>query len=569
MLTVIVLTAGIVGISSADHPPRPGSDNSGLSENETAALWSKAPNECLTDAEYESRYGEARTSMHALGNCTDLTFREPPQSAETWTAYDFESLEPGDRDTSVYPAQAERNQSVLIKDAHASVFAVQPSTKVHLDEQEVTHYLAPSGEIRGFVDYRVHLPDVEDPANESVEYSLIEDEISEVRIKQDGELIERQDGQHKPIFAYELSGVGDSTLTFEADISVELRAEVTEKVGNTTQTRVEQTTDSVTVSQTLDIAVYDLSAFIYYAEYPSGDSGVAIYQTQPWQGYELTADGDAAVRGIWRYYTARDTGWDTLTRSTQTGERVDHSDALPVYVRAYPSEVDPRTEPIRDGPDIKEVWGFESESPASTVHENVDIEVVESSYVRSYGLAVQHDTIDRDSLTVNGIVRGETADIIEPAGGSDREIRKSELSMTIIDQNATQATAQITLRDAETGSPIVLSDSPVDGRFSPIGEETREGYISIDGKQVETDELGIATVTLTEPGSFTAEYHPGSWRTHELSYVGDRDSVSWHPLADERGWLPFAVSTIWFFIPFLVALYAGLKLGSFLHIPEV
>jgi len=43
----------------------------------------------------------------------------------------------------------------------------------------------------------------------------------------------------------------------------------------------------------------------YYAEYPNGDSGVAIFQSRPWQGYTLTEEDDARVRGVWRFYTAR------------------------------------------------------------------------------------------------------------------------------------------------------------------------------------------------------------------------------------------------------------------------
>ncbi|MDR5673556.1 hypothetical protein RH858_10440 [Halalkaliarchaeum sp. AArc-GB] len=568
-LALTVLVGGLVSVASADHPPRPGSDDSGLSENETATLWSKAPNECLTDAEYEERYGEERTSMHALGNCTDITFKEPPETAEHWTAYDFESLEAGDSETSVYPDNAELNDSVFIKDAHATIFAVQPSTMVHLDDEETSLYLAPDGELRGFVDYRVAVPDDESESNQSVEWSVVDHEVSEVRVKQDGDVIAEQDGQHTPLFDYELAGAGSSTLTFEAEIEVELEKEITEQVGNETRTRYEYPTDSVTVSQTLDVDVYNLTAYIYHAEYPDGDSGVAIHQTQPWHGYVLTEDGDATVRGVWRYYTARDTDWDYLVHSNRTDEEVVHSDALPVYTRAFPSEVGPRAEPIRDGPEIREVWGFESESPAPTVHENVEIGIVDEPYVRSYGLAVRYDEIDRDHLEVQGIVRGESADIIEPDGGTEREIRESNLTVETVEENETEATLRIELRDAETGTPIALENPFEDHpRVAPIGHEQRSGYITIGDQRVETNASGVAIVTIRTPGSYTAEYHPGSWRTHDPAYVGDRASVGWHPLSTISGWLTLIVDVVRFSIPFVVALYAGLKLGSFLRIPE-
>ena len=570
MCAFITLAGGFLSVAAADHPPQPGEDGSGLSENETAALWSKTPNECLTEAEYEDRFGGERSSMHALANCTDITFKEPPETAETWTAYDFQSLAAGGSDRSVYPEHADREDSTFIKDAHATVFAVQPSTIVHQDANETTLYLAPDGELRGFVDYRVSVPDDESFGDRTFEWSLVEHEIEEVRVKQDGEVLSHQDGQHTPTFDYELDGAGSSTLTFEADIEVELEKKITEQVGNSTQTRYEYPTDSVTVSQELEANVYNLTAYIYYAEYPDGDAGVAIYQTQPWHGYELTTDEEAMVRGVWRYYTARDTDWDYLVQSTATDDEVVHSDVLPVYARAFPSEVGPRAEPIRDGPNIQEVWGFESESPAATVHDNVEIGIVDEPYVRSYGLAVRYEQIDRDDLEVQGIVRGESAEIIEPEGGTEREIRESELTTEIVDQDRSEVTIRIELRDADTGDPITLAD-PFDDhpRVAPIGAERRDGYITIADKRVETNASGVATVTIRQPGSYTAEYHPGSWRTHDPAYVSDRSSISWHPLSTAGGWFALLVSAFWVAIPFTVALYAGLKLGSFLRIPEV
>jgi len=100
-------------------------DEHGLDENETATLWSKTPDKCISTAEYERRYGETRTGMEELGNCTDITFKAPPDTAERWTAADYESLEGGDVETSIYPSHASRTDSVLIADAHATTFAIQ------------------------------------------------------------------------------------------------------------------------------------------------------------------------------------------------------------------------------------------------------------------------------------------------------------------------------------------------------------------------------------------------------------------------------------------------------------
>jgi len=551
--TLVIITLAFAGVASGspDVPPRSGTDNSELDVNETATLWSKAPNECLSDTEYEERYDESRTAMQELGNCTDITFKEPPETAERWTAYDYESLEGGDTETSIYPSHAERTNSVLIADAHATAFAIQPSTKTHIDANETRQYISPEGELSGLVDYRIRLD-----SNSSIESHRIE----EVRLLRDGVVVETTGGTQTPTFEYAFDRGGSATLTLEAEIS----ARVEQTRGN--ETRV--ISDRVTVSQDIDVEIYDLQAWVYHAAYPNGDSGIAIYQAQPWHGYTLSDDGDAKVRGVWRYYTARDTDWDELTHSTRNSRQTVGSDALPVYVHAYPSELGPRTEPIRDGPKILELWGAESSSPESTIHENVEIDVVSEAYTRSDGLALRHEDIDRDAIAVDGIVRGVSADIVEPAGGSEREIRESELSVEIIESNATATTLQIELRDAQTGAPIVL-ENPFDRpRFSLIGLDSREGYITIGDERVRTNTAGVAEVTVHQPGIYTAEYHPGSWRSHSPAYLGDTATETWHPLATPTGWFTLLVDVVRYALPFAVALYAAKRIGTFLKMRD-
>jgi len=134
------------------------------------------------------------------------------------------------------------------------------------------------------------------------------------------------------------------------------------------------------------------------------------------RGYTLTEDGEARVRGIWRFYTARDTNWDTLVRSNRTDSATVESDAIPVYVHAYPSRIGPRAEPVRDGPELIETWGTDRPSPVGTIGENINIDIVNRSYTTTYGVAVRAETIDREALHVAGIVRGVNASIVEPDG---------------------------------------------------------------------------------------------------------------------------------------------------------
>ncbi|MWV40998.1 hypothetical protein GRS80_14895 [Natrialba sp. INN-245] len=558
----VILSAGVV---SADQPSPPETETDEPDDNETATLWSKSPNECPSDEEYYEQFGEHRSALEGLSDCTDISFAEPPETASIWTQSDFESLSPGSASTAVYPDHATTADGRWISDAHATVFAIQPATIVHQDSDETPLYVAPQGDLYGFIDYRVDVPEGESTDTRTVSWSLVEHEISDTRVKQDETLIHNTSDEHTPQLEYELNGSGSTTLTLEADIEVELERTVTRQNGSTTDTL----TENLTVSDQRELEIYNLTASIYHAAYPDGDNGVAIYQSQPWHGYELTEDGDAVVRGVWRYYTARDTNWDTLIQASTTESERQNSTAVPVYVRAFPSETGPRADPIRDGPDIEEVWGSDSPSPNRTIHEHVEVDVVDEPYVRSYGVAVRHDDIDRDHLEVQGIVRGETAELVEPASGSERQIRASNLSVEILEQNESAATITIELRDAETGTPIELQNRFEDHRrFAPIGTQVRDGYISVGETRVETNSSGIATVTLTQPGAYSVAYHPGTWRTHDPAYVGDVERVSWHPLATANGWFTLLVQVFWLSLPFVAALYAGLKLGSFLHIPD-
>ncbi|KTG30334.1 hypothetical protein AUR66_08335, partial [Haloferax profundi] len=363
----------------------------------------------MNETTYRQRFGENRTPIQQLANGTDITFTRPPATAATWTRNDFRDLNAGNAQTSVYPEHASLEDGVLIDDAHATLFAVHPSTRGHLEAGETPLYVAPNGSLRGFVDYRVRVPNGSQSISSSVTWSLVDDEITEVRLKSGEEVIARSGGSHTPELEYQLDETWSTTLTLEADIEVRLKKTTETSIGNLTETAVTYPTEAITVSDSVDIEVYNLRAYSYYAAYPDGDTGVAIFQSRPWQGYTLTEDGGSTVRGVWRFYTARDPRWDTLVRATEANETEIQSDALPVYVHAYPSRIGPRAQPIRNGPTILDSWGRERTSPLPTIPDTVSVEVVEQSYTPTYGLAVRTDEVDRDALRVSGIVRGVNA----------------------------------------------------------------------------------------------------------------------------------------------------------------
>lgn len=587
-------------------PPRPGTEDNGLTVNESAALWSRDSDDFITNEKYRQLYGASRPPLQALANGTDITFAQPPETAARWSRNDFTDLDAGDDDTSVYPAKAELEDGRFIKDAHATIFGVHPSTRGHLTQGTTRLYLAPEGTLRGFVDYRVVMPNATMSGNTSISWQLLTHEIEEVRLKQDGEVIAHTDGTHTPILDYQTANDWRATFTLEADISVTLsktsRPPSTQcPTGNNTSScgrngtggptptdpavsgggdpalaaaenatggpdidepgsgagDVTRVNETVTVTDSLPVEVYNLTAYPHYARYPDGDAGVAIFQSRPWQGYTLGANTADHVRGVWRFYTARDTGWDTLTQSNASDSTTRPSDALPVYVHAYPSEIGPRPA-VAAGPQLIETWGRKTAAPGGTIGSSVHVDDAEQPYTRSYGVAVRHDAVDRDALTVYGIVRTTNAALVAPPNGSERKIRASNLTVTVSNQTLSGATLRIELREADTGAPIALSTA---SRWELLGAGAQHGgYIEIADRRVRTNAAGVAFVRVSEPGAYTARYRPVPWLSVDPAYTGDTASVRWHPLTTLGGWWGLVVTGMWLLLPFGVAWYAGRRL---------
>jgi hypothetical protein len=563
LLLSCALLIGTCVTTVAADPPRPGTTDSGLNESEAATLWSKQPGDSyVSPEEYRAAYGENRTTVHQVANGTDLTFTEPPSIAKQWTRYAHRQYTPGDDNSSVYPQHAETRDSEYIKDAHATVFAVSPATRTYVEPGDVRLYVAPEGRLLGTVDYRVEVPPPVDSDLSSTEWELASHEISEVRLYADDKQVTNTSGSHKPNISYSL-GNSVQTLRLEADIEVTLFKTYVrwDDTGpNRTQVEREVTVlnDSVTVTDTIDIDVYELRAISYRSEYPGGKTGVAVLQNKPWQGYTLNENGTERVRGVWRFFNARETRWDTLTRATRDEEQQVDSIAIPVYVHAYPSEIGPRGKPEYGGPVILGTWGRSYDSPAGVMPDTVAVEVVNETYEPTYGIAVESRHVDREHLTVHGIVHGTH----ETPSRRTREIRESSLSASIIQQNDSGVRVHLELTDSKTGAPIVLQDSP---RINPVTGDNRSGHIEIAGEQVKTNATGEAVVFLSGAGTYTARYQPESWLSADPAYAGDSAVVRWHPLVTATGWVNLLVRFVLALLPFGVAWFAGKQLSSFIH----
>jgi hypothetical protein len=466
-----------------------------------------------------------------------------------------------------------------------SVFDVSPATVLHEAAGEQTLYVAPTGTVRAVVDYRVPL------GNGTTRSLLLDHRIEEVRLLADEEVVARANGSHRPVFTYDVDP-GVEQLTVEANLTVRVEAAALTVTNASTVSAASNASDvptlsdasnesdasntsdtsnaseaantsiasdgaiveeTLTVRDSQAVEVYTLNSTLRTAVYPSGETGVAIFQTGPWQGYSF--GNESRVRGVWRFYTARDTDWDKLIAHRRVSAERIPSDSIPVTVHAYPSRLGPQVRPTGSGIDLLQTWGTTNDPPA-TLGEGILADVVEQPYETTWGVATRQERIG-ESVTVHGIVRGTNATLA--TNGTTQEIREADLTLDVVDRTEEAVTLVATLRDGETGRPLAL-ESVDDGPFTS-GGEGRAGYLTVEGQVVETNSSGMARVTIPETGTFTARYHPESWVSQTRAYTSATATARYHPLTTADGWLWLAIDGVVWLAPFLLALFAGWTLS--------
>ena len=563
VLVLLVCTAMPLGVLASS--PQAGvsqlqANETGLSANETATLWSRDnDSRYITNAAYQEAYGEPRTAIAELANATDITFTHPPRTASRWSRAAHHRFELGDVNTSIAPRTTARTDGLFITDAYAAIFTITPATYVHESPNETTLFVPPNGTVRGIVDYRLAL------GNSTQGNHLLNHSVEAVRLLADDIVVARSNGSQRPVLNYELEG-RPTTLTLEVNITARVEGPfqrstnisgTNASTGNST-TAVNRSGDVVeetlSVRASQPVHVYRLDPTVRTVRYPDGDIGVAVSQIEPWQGYSFGESGER-VRSVWRYYTARETDWDQLTARNTTGTASINSSLRPVAVHAYPSELGPQARPTSGRIELVETWGTTSNPPILDRH--VLAEVVEHPYNATWGIETRHATVG-DQVTVNGIVRAVNTTL--PVTGAEQTLRESALSLRVLNHTDDGVTLIATLRDAVSGDPIFLG-SYDRAPTGPITVPEREGSLTIAGQTVETNRSGIALVRVDGPGAYTARYHPESWRNQQVAYTPATASTRWHPLTRPLGWLLLAVDALVWLAPLLLALFAGRTLS--------
>jgi len=505
------------------HPPS--EPDHGVNDTTFYTLWA-GDEDASNRTALEERVGESPSAMQELAAGSDIPLNDPPAAVEQWNRGDHGDFPPTGASQSIAPPHATLTDGRFVADAYAAVFAVQPSTRARLTETDVDdprtgghpRYVAPNGSLLGTVDYRVDLPPDDTTGDRRVRWSIHEHSVTATRLLVDGQLETNASGSHTPRLPYTAldTYVGsEHTLAIEADISVTLRKEVRRctahdpKSGACTNWAVQVTypSESVTVRDTVDVSVYTLTVSGFRTRYPNGDRGLIVYKDRPWLGYTTPA---GEVRGVWRFYAARDTRWDTLVTHTDSGTSESHSPMHPLQVHAYPIETGPTPNPRRN---VTVVAAYGREQAPPTLPPTVNLDVLAEPYTASYGIATRIQTTEDNlsSVTAHGLVRG-----VETVPRSEDFIevpyRRSNLTLTVQNASAERVTVRATLREVETGDPIAT-----DGR---------EGYLVVEGTRVNTSTDGTATVTVQTNGSGVAgRYEPARWWREPTAYTGDSDAV--------------------------------------------
>lgn len=577
----------------------------GLPAGVVAALFSRDnESQYISDAAFAARYGWNRSDLASAANGTDLTFERPPSVARWWTAHEFADLDPGGWNVSTYPVgtdirTARIDGHPVIRDAHASVFAAQPSTVAHVDNEIERLYLGQEGALLGLVDYRVSLPPSRTirpagngsmPANASVppgtrrvQWCLQSAAVRTIRLRRDGRVVATGGAtgfNATPVLNYSLRGTGRTTLRLEATIAVTLRHRTDSySCANATATTDLATRScrwvtngshsvrtAVEVADTVNGTIYDLDPMVSTVEYPAptGDVGIAVFQDVPWQGYVIGADSDDRVSGVWRFYTIRDSSWDVLVASNTTATERVRSPALPVSVHAVPSTLGP-TVADRGDTRILDTWGEPVASPGETLAENLRVGTIPDQYTPTWGLAVRTHARRVSAVTVQGIVAGVGATVRPAEGHRERRIRNTTIEAEILSSNRSAAVVEVRLHDALSGRPIVLSEPPGGLPFRDRSTGTdRRGYVRVGDRVVATGPRGTARVVVDRPGVYHVRYVPESWVTAAPAYAPSTTSVRWQP-ADEFGWwLQTGVRLLEFALPFVLVAYAARRFGSLL-----
>ena len=514
-LALVVALVAILVTATTPHPTAahpPNSTDHNVSNESFHGLWSKDEDAVGENATIPN--GSAREQL-AAG--TDIPYSSPPQAVTRWNRGDHQEFPETNASVSIYPPNATLTDKRFIKDAYAKIFAIQPSTRARISPNKTPFYVASNGTLRGVVDYRVEVPETNRSGDRRTVWVVADHDIESTTLLVSGTPETRRGGSHTPTLSYNLANnLGtDHKLKLRATVSAKVerrreRCSARNESGDCTDWSTEETkrfTERATVMATQQVTEYDLTVSGFVARYPNGDLGIVVYKNQPWLGYRVPG---GEVRGVWRFYSARDTAWDHLVYNTSTGNRTTHSPLHPLQLNAYPIETGPTASSVRN---VTILGAYGKTVTPPTLPDNVRLDQMEEPYTASYGIAVRVATTEQfETVRARGLVRGVT--VTQSTDAFSRvPIHESNLTLKVLDQTGETVTVRAQLRDNRTGTAIATVQ--------------RGGYLVIGGQRANTTLNGTVSVTVDRPlGSVSARYEPGNWWSTQVGYTSATATVT-------------------------------------------
>lgn len=508
-LVAMLLTAATANPTAA-HPPN--STDHNVSNESFHGLWSKDEDAVGENATIPN--GSAREQL-AAG--TDIPYNSSPTAVAQWNRGDHRDFPETNASVSIHPPNATLTDERFIKDAYAEIFTIQPSTRARISPNKTPFYVASNGTLRGTVDYRVALPETNTSDDRRTVWALADRRIEETTLFIDGVPQSPVEGTHTPSLAYDLTGVPgvQHKLGFRSKISIKIerhtqRCAAQNDSEDCTDWKTESTkrfTEQATVTDSQQVTEYDLTVSGFVAKYPNGDLGVVVYKNRPWLGYRVP---DGQVRGVWRFYSARDAAWDHLIYNTSRGNWTAHSPVHPLQVNAYPIKTGPTASPVRN---VTILGAYGETVTPPTLPDNVRLDRMEEPYTASYGIATRVATAEQlEAIRAQGLVRGVT--VTQPIDEFSRvPIHESNLTVAVLNQTGDTVTVRAHLRDNRTGTAIATVQ--------------RGGYLVIGGQRANTTLNGTVTVTVDRPlGGVSARYEPANWWSTQVGYTSATATVT-------------------------------------------
>ncbi|MDH5021711.1 hypothetical protein [Halobacterium rubrum] len=335
----------------------------------------------------------------------------------------------------------------------------------------------------------------------------------------------------------------DPDRSGEQETEEETGHETSSESGESSETLVQSGTIEKVVSETvsvedgISVEGYDISDSLDGAVLQRNGElrRLSLESTTPVAKYSVkasTAARPSTVQTRWRFFTARNTTWETLKTATPSDTETTSRTTVPVTVHAFPSNnsLYTRTYGVQPVTNVQPLYEF---GQPATLPEHVNVDAATQPYKSHQRIKADVHRLDRTyPVRVQGLVSGQTA-TLQWSELSESELRPVDLSLSVIKKSGQQTTLRATALDGVTGEPL------------PEEASVRTVTIAYGSqhKHVELNEDGVGTVAIDYSGVFEARYTPGVWAGTggEIVYEHTRATARRTPMKDVGGILGEAI----------------------------